>query len=102
MKIDKLEIVYNKDKFWWKVKAFIVKHFFPIRCHACSCVDCQLGDLGREYWYCHHLNANICSICCVYDSLDPNWDWKECAFCSHDQDREHGPDLNKLWEPKEA
>ena len=26
----------------------------------------------------------------MYDSLDPNWNYKECEFCSHDQDREKG------------
>lgn len=90
MKIEKVEIIYHKDKFWWKVKEFIIKHFFPRICSACSCVDCQTKAYGREYWYCPHLKNKICSICCVYDSTDPHWNWKECYFCSHDQDREKG------------
>ena len=84
-------IVYvRKNTIWDILKTFIVKHFFPMRCHCCDCIDCQLGDLDREYWYCPHLKADICNICCIYDSLDPNWDWDECNLCIHDIDRERG------------
>lgn len=79
-----------------KIERFIVGNFFPRRCYCCKCVDCQLSADGREYWYCLHLKADICSVCCWYDSLDPNWNWKECAFCSHDKDRERIP--GELWE----
>jgi len=86
-----------------KIERFIIHHFFPRKCWACNCGSCQLAEDGRKYWYCPHLKNNICTICCIYDSLGETW--KECYFCSHDQDRDRcwdTADLNKLWEPKDA
>ena len=60
--MEKIEIVYKKEKIWGKIKGFIVTHFFPIRCHACRCIDCQLGEYGRKYWNCPHLKKDICSL----------------------------------------
>ena len=96
--------VYPSHSIWYKIKKFIITHFFPTRCYECSCTDCQMGEDGREYWYCPHLKNDICTICCVYDSLGE--DYPECISCEHDKDRALFDDgnvysLNDLWEPKE-
>lgn len=80
--------INSTTSIWYKIKELIVNTFFPKLCYACSCTDCQLMADGRSYWYCPHLRNDICSICCIYDSTDPHWNWKECSFCGHDEDRE--------------
>lgn len=76
------------SKFFYPLKVIIVRLFFPRLCYACHCTDCQLKAYNREYWYCPHLNNSICNICCVYDSMDPHWNWIECKTCEHDKDRD--------------
>jgi hypothetical protein len=85
-----MKVIKAKRTVWDRIERFIVKNFFPLRCYCCSCVECQLGGLDREYWYCPHLKNDICTVCCIYDSVAPDRNYKECAFCSHDQDREKG------------
>ena len=92
VKMSLSHIVVDYQSRWYpilnKVEKFIINHFFSRRCYACKCGDCQLGNNDREYWYCPHLKNNICTICCVHDSCAPDRNYKECAFCWHDKDRE--------------
>jgi hypothetical protein len=55
-------------------------------CETKTTDDC-LGDKER-FWFCPHLQAQICELCCVFDSLDPSFNWVECKTCKHDKDRQ--------------
>ena len=67
------------------------------KCYCCECVDCQETELRHEWWYCLQLKNNICDICCIHDSLDPAWNWKECKKCPREIDR---ATLNRLMNKK--
>ena len=71
----------------------VLKHINPDtkrRCLNCECPEYE----HEQYWNCPHLQGDICDVCCWYDSMDPNWNWKECDTCEHDKER----DKNSLEE----
>jgi hypothetical protein len=63
----------------------IIKHRNPNK--RCKCCECDESE-HDVYWYCPHFKGDICEVCCIYDSLDPNWNWEECCTCIHDQERD--------------
>ena len=102
MSLSGLHLVYNSRiyKIVSKIERFIIHHFVPRKCYCCTCGDCQLGADSREYWYCPHFKNNICTICCIYDSLGEHYE--ECSSCPHDKDRDYcdNINLNDLWKVK--
>ena len=56
------------------------------------CLSCECDEREHErYWACLHFKGgDVCDICCWYDSQAPDWDWKECATCEHDKERDKG------------
>jgi len=55
-----------------------------IRCKGCECDETE----HDEYWYCPHFKGEICDVCCLYDSMAPDWNFEECNTCEHDKDRD--------------
>ena len=47
-----------------------MKNYKP--CEVCPCADCKKGDYRHGSWLCPIFNKQICDICCIYDTKDPN------------------------------
>jgi hypothetical protein len=72
------------------------------KCYCCDCIDCQEKRYREDWWYCPHLKNNICDVCCTFDSLDPDWNWKECGTCFEEWRRVTPERFEKLgWEKVE-
>lgn len=68
------------------------------KCYCCGCRDCQETELRSEWWYCPHLKNNICEVCCIYDSLGTNCNWKECKTCPEEWKRVDITDKKRMKE----
>jgi hypothetical protein len=47
-----------------------MKNYKP--CGICKCTDCRDGIYRRASWVCPIFSRQICDVCCLYDSKDPN------------------------------